>query len=69
MAKGKTVRRKSITPTVDERWAAESDAYTLAEAESIKMDRGRYSKAKKAAGRLAKEAEKKAKAIKKIIKQ
>jgi len=69
MAKSKTTKTKSITPTVDQRWMAESDAHTLAEAESIKMDKGRLGRAKKAAGKLAKEAEKRTKAMKKIIKK
>lgn len=45
---------------------AEFDARTLRDAETIKTDRGRLGRAKKAAGRLAKEAEKEVRSIKKV---
>ena len=60
MAKSKTTKKQSITDKEQQKWLAESDAYTLAEAEAIKMDRGRFSRAKRVASKLAKEAEKKA---------
>ena len=73
MAKSKTTKKKSKTsnpvPKQEQQWMAESDAYTLAEAEAIKMDKGRLSRAQRAAGKLAKQAEQKAKAIKKVTKK
>lgn len=47
-------------------WEAECDARTLADAETIKADKVRLGKAKSAAERLAKEAQEKAEALKKI---
>lgn len=52
-----------IMPTTDEQWQAESDARTLAEAETIKADAGRNLKAQKAAARLLEEKEKEAEAL------
>lgn len=52
-----------IMPTTDEQWQAESDARTLAEAETIKADAGRNLKAQKAAARLLDEKEKEAEAL------
>lgn len=50
-------------PKTDEEWQAESDARTLAEAETIKADAGRNLKAQKAAARLLDEKEKEAEAL------
>jgi len=76
MAKSKTNSKKSKTssptpkiPREDQAWMAESDAHTLAEAESIKMDKSRLGRAQRAAGKLAKQAEQRAKAIKKVSKK
>jgi hypothetical protein len=50
----------------DKKWEAESDAHTLAEAETIKSDKGRTSRAKNAAGRMAKEQQVRANAMTKV---
>ena len=53
---------KSESPTVEmARWEAESDAETLTRAKAITQDKDRFTAAEKAAKRLAKEAEDKAK--------
>lgn len=46
---------------------AEMDANTLIEAEELKADKGRMSKAQAALKNLVREAEKKAAAVKKVI--
>lgn len=71
-------KRKITKPTMsafDKMWEAERDAQSLANAEAIKTDGKRLKAAKTAAKRLvseerktAKEAEKRAKAMKKIAK-
>ena len=53
----------------EKKWRAESDAYTLVEAETIKLDKARRTQALKEVKRLAKEAEDKAKATKNIAKR
>lgn len=55
-------------PMDDKNWQAESDAHTLIEAETIKLDKKRMEKALKAAKDIAKEKESEAKAAKKIVK-
>lgn len=52
----------------DKRWRAESDASMLAEVEEIQRDRPRLEAAKKAAKRLADEAEKRVQGLKKVAK-
>ena len=47
-------------------WAAESDARTLADADSIKSDPARMKKAKQAAKRMAKEETARTDALRKI---
>jgi hypothetical protein len=67
-AKKKAAKKKAaqVMPTMDKKWQAECDARTLAEAERIKADKQRASKAKKAAVSMANDAAKEAKALKKI---
>lgn len=50
----------------EKKWRAQEDARTLAEAETIKQDKTRVNAAKKEAVRMAKEAEDRMKAMKKI---
>ena len=50
------------------KWRAESDAYTLLEADAIKMDKGRLNKAKKEVSRIAKEKVNAGKAAQKTAK-
>ena len=50
----------------EDKWKAESDAMTLADAEVIRGDEKRHGKAKEAGERLAKEAEEHAKAMRTI---
>jgi len=50
----------------EKKWEAENDARTLAKAIEIQQNRGRFSKAKKEASRMAKEQEKQANALKRI---
>ena len=50
----------------DKQWQRESDANTLAEAEEIKIDKGRLGGAKKEAKVMAKRDEKRANAMKKV---
>jgi Mn-dependent DtxR family transcriptional regulator len=52
----------------EEKWKAEDDARTLAEAEVIKGDGKRHAKAKEAGERLAKEAHERAEAMERIAK-
>jgi len=51
---------------MDKDWEAENDAHTLSEAEQIKQDRGRLSKAQEAAKRQAAEMEAAAAAASKV---
>ena len=48
------------------KWQQESDAHTLAEAEKIKSDKNRLGGAKKAAQRMAVDAQKSATSLKKV---
>ncbi len=50
----------------DKKWQAESDAHTLAEAETIKADKPRTNRAKTAARKMATEQQKRANAMNKI---
>jgi ribosomal protein L17 len=52
----------------DREWQAKADARTLAEAEVIKTTPGRAKMAKKAAQQMATEADKEARAMKKVAK-
>ena len=51
----------------DKQWERESDARTLAEAETIRTTPGRLSGAKKEAKVMAKQDEKRANAMKKVV--
>lgn len=50
----------------EKKWRAESDAYTLAEAEAIRADKSRLKLAAVEAKKMAKEAEARAKGMKKV---
>jgi len=50
----------------DRKFEAENDARTIAEGDVIKADSGRFTRAKTAATRLAKEAQARATAMKKV---
>lgn len=52
----------------DKKWQAESDMRTLAEAEAIKSDRQRLSKAKKAGAAMVKEKKQEVNRLQKISK-
>lgn len=52
----------------DKKWQAESDMRTLAEAEAIKSDRQRLSKAKKAGAAMVKEKKQEVKRLQKVAK-
>lgn len=51
------------------KFQAEQDAHTLGEAEAIKSDRARMSRARPVASKLAAEAEQKAKGLRKVTKK
>lgn len=51
-------KNRSSQPTIDKSWEAESDARTLAQAEEIRNDKSRASRAINAAKKLANEAQK-----------
>lgn len=53
----------------DKRWRAESDASTVAEAQAIQSDPTRMRAAKVAGDRMAKEAQKKADALRSVAKK
>jgi PAB1-binding protein PBP1 len=53
----------------EERWQAEYDAQTLAEAEKIKSDPARHDRAKTAAQRMVEEKAEEAKAMRKVARK
>lgn len=69
--KKKTKKSKEVSMSLvsDRDWEAKNEARTLAEAEAIKGDKKRYSRAKKAAVQMAKDSEKETKALKRIAKK
>lgn len=52
----------------DAQWQAESDAQTLAEASTIKADKGRLKGAKKVAGKMARDKQVQANTLKRVSK-
>ena len=50
----------------EEKWQADMDAHTLAEAKIIEKDKGRFKRAEKAANSISKEAQEKATAMKNV---
>lgn len=57
---------KVSAPKIDKEWESQCDAETLANAAAIKADRPRFTRAQKAAKRMADEQQTKASALKRI---